>query len=57
MLILDRNPGQKIIIGDDITVLVCGVISRTNEVKIGIRVPKNIKVKYKEGETKNGKSR
>ena len=42
MLVLSRKPGQKIIIGDDIEIIV--IESSSNNVKIGIEAPKDIPV-------------
>lgn len=42
MLILTRKVGQKIIINDDIVVLVVGL--NGNRVNIGIEAPKEVKV-------------
>ncbi len=42
MLILSRNIGQIIMIGDDVTVTVLGV--RGNQVRLGIDAPKEIAV-------------
>ena len=46
MLILNRRVGENIVIGDDITVTVLGV-SR-NQIKIGVKAPKNISVHREE---------
>jgi carbon storage regulator len=45
MLILTRKTGEKIIIGDDITISVIEV--RGDQVRIGVDAPKNVKV-YRE---------
>jgi|HubBroStandDraft_2_1064218.scaffolds.fasta_scaffold42239_5 carbon storage regulator len=44
MLVLSRSIGQKIVIGDDITVCVVGVDGRSGQVKLGIEAPKDIQV-------------
>lgn len=46
MLILSRNYGQSIIIGDDITVTVIEV--RGNQVRLGISAPRDITVHREE---------
>lgn len=45
MLVLSRNCGQSIMIGEDVTVAVLGV--KGNQVRIGITAPKDIDV-YRE---------
>ena len=40
MLILSRNCGQSIMIGDDITITVVGI--RGSQVRLGIRAPEDI---------------
>ena len=46
MLVLNRRVGEKIVIGDDITVTVLGV-SR-NQIKIGVKAPKQVSVHREE---------
>ncbi|MGQ0286424.1 carbon storage regulator CsrA [Pasteurellaceae bacterium 22721_9_1] len=46
MLILTRKIGESLLIGDDIEVTVLNV--RGNQVKIGVRAPKDISVHRKE---------
>lgn len=43
MLILSRNPRQKIIIGDDIKIIYLGTDGR-GRVRIGIEAPSDVKV-------------
>jgi carbon storage regulator CsrA len=38
MLVLERKQGQKILIGDDVVIVVCRV-PRTGAVKLGIKAP------------------
>ncbi len=45
MLVLTRKNGQKIMIGDDIELIV--IESNNNSVKLGINAPKNVSV-YRE---------
>ena len=46
MLILTRRAGETLMIGDDVTVTICGV--NGNQVRIGINAPKNIAVNREE---------
>ena len=46
MLILSRKPGEKITIGDSITVVVSSI--RGNVVRLGVVAPKDVKVHRKE---------
>lgn len=46
MLVLTRKVGQSIVIGDDIEVVVLEV--RGEQVRVGIRAPKNVAVHRKE---------
>lgn len=46
MLVLTRRVGEKIRIGDDIVITLCGV--RGNQQKIGIEAPKHISVHREE---------
>jgi carbon storage regulator len=46
MLILTRMEGEKIVIGDDITIVVTGLNDR--QVKLGIDAPREIRVMREE---------
>jgi carbon storage regulator len=46
MLILTRRTGEKLMIGDDVTVTVLGV--KGNQVRIGVSAPKNVEVHREE---------
>ena len=46
MLVLARNPGETINIGDDIEIVVLGV--KGNQVRIGIKAPLSVPVHRKE---------
>jgi carbon storage regulator CsrA len=46
MLILSRNLGERIVIGDDIDVTVLGV--RNNTVRLGINAPKSVEIHREE---------
>ena len=46
MLILTRNIGQTIMVGDDVTVTVLGV--KGNQVRIGVNAPKEVAVHREE---------
>lgn len=43
MLVLTRNEGEKILIGDDITIVVFGK-NKHGEIKIGIDAPREMKI-------------
>tara|TARA_Y100000310_G_scaffold312855_1_gene360603 strand:- start:200 stop:361 length:162 start_codon:yes stop_codon:yes gene_type:complete len=51
MLILKRKREQKILIGDDIEIMIVEV--EGNQVKIGIKAPKDVKIKRSELEDIN----
>lgn len=61
MLILTRRPGEEIVIGDDITIVVLGI--KGNQVRIGVNAPADISVHRSEiyikiqEEIKNGIAR
>ena len=40
MLVLKRRAGEKLIINDNISILICGVIG--NQVKFGLEAPENV---------------
>ena len=42
MLILTRRIGEKIIIGDDVTITILGV--KGNQVRVGIEAPREVQV-------------
>jgi carbon storage regulator len=42
MLVLSRKPGEKVIIGDNITLTVLEVIG--NRVKIGVEAPNEVRI-------------
>jgi carbon storage regulator len=42
MLVLERKPGQKILIGNDVTLIVKEI--KGNAVRLGIEAPEEIKV-------------
>ena len=46
MLILTRKIGESLIVGDDVSITVLGV--KGNQVRIGIKAPKNITVHREE---------
>jgi carbon storage regulator len=46
MLILSRKPGETIVIGDDIKIVVLGIEGR--QVRIGIDAPKEVSVHREE---------
>lgn len=46
MLILTRRIGEKLIIGDDISVFILGV--KGNQVRIGVEAPKDVSVHREE---------
>jgi carbon storage regulator len=46
VLVLTRNVGESIIIGDDITIVILGV--KGSQVRIGVDAPKNVNVHREE---------
>jgi len=46
MLLLTRKPGEKLIIGDNVTVTVLSV--KGNQVRIGIEAPRDVKIHREE---------
>lgn len=46
MLVLSRKPGEKILIGDDIEIMVSSI--HKNSVKLSIDAPKTVKVDREE---------
>lgn len=46
MLILSRRIGERLMIGDDVTVLVLGI--RGNQVRIGVEAPREVAVDREE---------
>lgn len=46
MLILTRRVGETLVIGDDVTVTVLGI--KGNQVRIGVKAPKNVTVHREE---------
>lgn len=46
MLILTRKVGETLMVGDDITVTILGV--KGNQVRVGIKAPKNVPVHREE---------
>lgn len=48
MLVLSRYENERIIIGDNIAVMIIGVCPRTGKVKIGIDAPKGVRVDREE---------
>lgn len=46
MLVLSRRVGEKLVIGDDITLTIIG--AKGNQVQIGINAPKDISVHREE---------
>lgn len=46
MLVLTRNVGSKLKIGDDITVVILGV--KGNQVRVGVEAPKSVEVHREE---------
>jgi len=46
MLILTRRIGEKIVIGDDVTITILGV--KGNQVRVGIEAPRDVQVHREE---------
>lgn len=46
MLILSRRTGETVMIGEDVTVTILGV--KGNQVRIGVKAPKNMRVDREE---------
>ena len=46
MLLLTRNVGDKLIIGDDVTVTVLGM--KGNQIRIGIDAPRDVQIEREE---------
>ena len=46
MLVLTRRPGERLVIGDDIIVTICGV--RGDQVRLGFTAPDEVTVYRKE---------
>ena len=47
-LVLSREPGEEILIGDDIRIIVASIPKPGNKVKIGIKAPRGVPVDRKE---------
>lgn len=50
MLILTRRPGERIMIGKDVTVMVIGV--NGNQVRIGVEAPREVRIDREEVATR-----
>lgn len=48
MLVLTRHVDEKIMIGDDITIMVTDINPRTGKVRIGIEAPQDLPVHREE---------
>lgn len=48
MLIMTRQVGEKIIIGDDIEIVITGVSHNGNQVRIGVEAPRDVSVHREE---------
>lgn len=48
MLVLARLVNEKIMIGDDITIMIVDVDARTGKVRVGIEAPKDVPVHREE---------
>jgi carbon storage regulator len=48
MLVLSRYENERIIIGNDIVVMIVGVCPKTGKVKIGVDAPKGVRVDREE---------
>lgn len=48
MLVLSRYENERIIIGNDIAIMIVGVCTRTGKVRIGVDAPKGVRVDREE---------
>ena len=48
MLVLERNPGQAIMIGDEVKITILGINADNGDISVGIEAPRHIEINRQE---------
>ena len=54
MLVLNRKPGERMFIGEDICITILTVDANSNSVRIGVDAPKEVSIMREEALVKRG---